>query len=213
METILEYALHRLPETGVGLVGHVIGGIVVSIIGVSILEYLVHRYLMHQRILPLVFHRNIIFLQEMLSKHLRHHYLWYQTFDYEPDGAGRKESMRLEWTDTVLAEIAFLPLTLCVALASPIAACVFFSAIIVHNQVWNAIHSQMHQRYQECKWRHWSLFKVLARHHFMHHQKPSKNFNTVLPFFDYALCLFGKDSIATPNEDDVREMTRLGIFR
>jgi sterol desaturase/sphingolipid hydroxylase (fatty acid hydroxylase superfamily) len=34
---------------------------------------------------------------------------------------------------------------------------------------------------------HWSVYKFLARHHYLHHRYQNKNFNVVLPLADYVL--------------------------
>jgi sterol desaturase/sphingolipid hydroxylase (fatty acid hydroxylase superfamily) len=34
---------------------------------------------------------------------------------------------------------------------------------------------------------HWPAYKFLARHHYLHHRYPNKNFNVVFPLADYVL--------------------------
>jgi sterol desaturase/sphingolipid hydroxylase (fatty acid hydroxylase superfamily) len=53
-----------------------------------------------------------------------------------------------------------------------------------------------------------ALFRYLARNHFMHHRKSTKNYNVVCPLADY---LFRTK--AKPTQADIREMLRLGYLR
>jgi sterol desaturase/sphingolipid hydroxylase (fatty acid hydroxylase superfamily) len=53
----------------------------------------------------------------------------------------------------------------------------------------------------------WPIYKFLARHHYLHHKYPNKNFNVVLPLADYVL---GTSIRAT--RSDLNGMYRSGLL-
>jgi hypothetical protein len=87
----------------------------------------------------------------------------------------------------------------------PLGAVMFPIVVVLHHLTWNAVHLEMHQP----KGRFFGstrLFKKLARHHYLHHRYPAKNFNVFLLVGDY---VFG--TMAKPTAEDWAEMRRQGL--
>ena len=63
----------------------------------------------------------------------------------------------------------------------------------------------MHQPKQRF-FANWAAYKFVARHHFLHHKYPDKNFNVAFPVGDF-LC----GTIAHPTEADWEAMRAEGI--
>ena len=77
--------------------------------------------------------------------------------------------------------------------------------VCMHHLMWNQIHLEMHKPQQRF-FSNWAAYKHVARHHFLHHRYPTKNFNVALPVGDY---LFGTVAKATP--EDILAMQAEGI--
>jgi sterol desaturase/sphingolipid hydroxylase (fatty acid hydroxylase superfamily) len=77
--------------------------------------------------------------------------------------------------------------------------------VCMHHVMWNQIHMEMHKP-EGRFFAHWPFYKLLARHHYLHHRYPDKNFNVALPVGDI---LFG--TMAKPTEEDWQAMRLEGI--
>ena len=64
---------------------------------------------------------------------------------------------------------------------------------------------EMHQPKQRF-FAKWAAYKFVARHHFLHHRYPDKNFNVAFPVGDW---LFG--TVAKVSDDDLAAMRAEGI--
>ena len=200
------------PETlafarSIELLMDLIVGVVVAIVGGSFLEHFVHRNFMHRRRLPRFVYQLMPFLVGIFERHaIRHHGLFYKRFDDEKDPVGKFENLRVPIRQSLLVVAACLPLLIPVGLFFPIEAVMFGGWIVVHNLLQSMLHVEMHIP-SRAKWRHTNVFRWLARHHFMHHQQPSRNLNIVCPLADYVL-----GTVARPTQGDIREMIEIGIL-
>ena len=69
-----------------------------------------------------------------------------------------------------------LPVAIILFFFSPVGAGMFMLVVALHHTIWNQIHLEMHQPTKRF-FANWSLYKFCARHHFLHHRYPDKNFN------------------------------------
>lgn len=148
---------------------------------VSFIEHQVHAQLMHKKN-PLS-SRDKGFEKVFKSHAIVHHGHYSQIFTDEPVAPGEDKEIRL----TVLkAPIKTLPFTILIAIFSWQCALFFVATVLVHHWIWNKIHLEMHK--PEGKgFSNWAPYRFLARHHYLHHVHPNKNFNVVFPFADYIL--------------------------
>jgi hypothetical protein len=146
---------------------------------VSFIEHQVHARLMHQK----------NFLSKYTSSFKRvyeahaivHHAHYSKIFTDEPVAPGEDKEIRL----TVhKAPIKTLPLILLISLVSVPGALIFAFVVVMHHWIWNKIHLEMHKPEQR-GFSKWPAYKFLARHHYLHHVYPNKNYNVVFPFADY----------------------------
>jgi hypothetical protein len=172
---------------------------------VSFLEHAIHRQLMHRRSLPASLYRRFAFLDRYQRAHaVLHHTTYYHRFDHEPDPVGREVDVTLgPWTALRLY-LAVSPLVLCLACIDVIGAVVFTGVALVHMRLWGILHHEMHVP-QSPFLQRLRAFRYLARHHFLHHRYPSRNYNVVIPIADAVL-----GTLARARPADVREMLRLG---
>ncbi len=174
---------------------------------ISLFENLVHKHFMHKKNFPESVYTLMPYLIEVFESHaVRHHSIWYRKFDYEPDPIGKEENLRILWLDVFamifVTSVVWLPLMWFDVLSGILFVCAFF----IHRFLWNMIHLQMHIP-KDVVFRHWKLYRFLARHHFLHHQDTNKNFNVVAPLADSLLGTVGKAEFK-----DIREMLRLGYL-
>ncbi|CAN5335582.1 hypothetical protein BH11CYA1_BH11CYA1_14000 [soil metagenome] len=146
---------------------------------VSFIEHQVHARLMHQK----------NFLSKYTSSFKRvyeahaivHHAHYSKIFTDEPVAPGEDKEIRL----TVhKAPIKTLPLILLISLVSIPGALIFAFVVVMHHWIWNKIHLEMHKP-EARGFSKWPAYKFLARHHYLHHVYPNKNYNVVFPFADY----------------------------
>lgn len=202
--------LFPIPQTTLGYFVHIAAGIVGSFVVLSVLEHVIHKRMMHTRGMPRFLYKVLPYLNWILEEHaVKHHGKYYKRFDFEPDPEGKEQNLVIGPVESCAMGLALSPLILLVALfVSPIAAGIFCVCGFLHNYTWGKIHRQMHIPEQNSFFRDWALFRLVARHHYMHHEYPMKNFNVVLPFADF---LFG--AVAKPRLRHVREMLRLGYLK
>jgi hypothetical protein len=199
-----------LPTTITGFFIEIAIAIPVSYVLVSCLEHYIHKRMMHTRGLPKPIYKVLPYLNWILDEHaVRHHGKYYKRFDYEPDPEGKEQNIIIGPAETLSMGMACMPAILPVALfVSPIGAVIFCLTGLAHNYTWGKIHRQMHVPEQGSWFRNNPVFLFLARHHYLHHEYPMKNFNVVMPFADF---VFG--SVAKPKPVHIKEMLRLGYLK
>lgn len=174
----------------------------------SFSEYHMHRYLMHRKSFPDWFYEKYPLFKEIYEAHaIRHHAIWYREFDFETHPDGRYDNIEFRAFDTAVIFFFVSPLILLFFLASPLSGITFIVMLLLHNFVWNLLHSQMHLP-KNVFFANWGVFRWLARHHYMHHQMTNKNYNVVLPLTDYIL-----GTKTEPRTRDLRELLRLGYLK
>lgn len=173
----------------------------------SLFEWCVHRYVMHTDFFARLFPSARRTEERIFHKHaVLHHGTYYHAFDREDDPIGREISIVFTLDDTVRVLAGFLPVAFVIALASPVIAIIFILTPIVHNQLWNLMHREMHQP-KHPRWTRSFVYRFLARHHFLHHAQEGTNYNVVLPLADHLL-----GTLAVATADDRAEMQRLGFL-
>lgn len=186
---------------------HVLCTAVATAFFISFGEFAIHRHLMHRQRLPGWLYTVLPDLRAQFKNHaLLHHGTYYKEFDHEPDPAGKVFNVRILWGDRMRLQLTFLPVTLLLGFTiSWASALTFAGMILLHNYLWGLVHMQMHVPAAECWFADTAYFRFISRHHFMHHQNLSKNYNVVLPFADFVL-----GRVKRPRVSDVRELLRLG---
>jgi hypothetical protein len=163
------------------LILQVAGLLAVLAILMSFVEHQAHRHIMHRK------HSlsgRIPALRRTFEHHaVQHHGQYRKIFCDEPLPPGADRGLRLNLKEGF---VEALPFALVLALFSLTAAILFPFVVCGHHYLWNRIHLEMHKPEQR-HFADWRLYKFLARHHYLHHQHPDKNFNVVLPFADYVL--------------------------
>ena len=84
-------------------------------------------------------------------------------------------------------------------------AVMFPMVVCLHHVIWNQIHMEMHKP-EGRFFANWAAYKSVARHHFLHHRYPDKNFNVALLAGDY---VFG--TMAKASDADWQAMKTEGI--
>jgi hypothetical protein len=167
----------------------------------SLLEHQVHRRLMHRKTF---LGKRFDFLKRAFEHHaVLHHGHYFKVFHDEPVPKGEDRGLRLNMGEGF---VEALPVSLLIATFSYMGAILFPFVVCGHHYIWNQIHLEMHKpegRYFS-KWR---IYKFLARHHYLHHRYPDRNFNVVLPIADYAL-----STNAHATEADKEGMRAVGIL-
>jgi len=168
----------------------------------SLVEHQVHAKLMHRKPKFFLF-RNLRARTKIFTSHsLEHHVQYREEFHDEPLPPGEDRGIRLNPREGLIES---LPLALVLSPFTTIGAIMFPIVVVLHHLTWNFVHLEMHQP----KGRFFGntrLFKKLARHHYLHHRYPAKNFNVFLLVGDY---VFG--TMAKPTAADWAEMRRQGL--
>lgn len=198
------------PVSLAAIVPHVLVTFVLGLLLISFVEHAIHKHIMHRRRLFAWIYRLLPDLLTQFQNHaVLHHGTYYKQFDHEPNAEGKHFNLRILPPDTLRLVAAFLPLLVPLALfVSTVAAATVVVMIIGHNLVWGAVHTQMHIPEGNAWFRDTAYYRFIARHHFMHHQQPGRNYNVVLPLADFVI-----GTVAKPGIRDVREMLRLGYLR
>lgn len=175
---------------------------VAMVVLMSLVEHQVHCRLMHKK--PRFFlWRNATARQRMFTSHaVEHHTQYRQHFHDEPLPPGEDRGIRLNLGEGL---IEALPLAAVIFPFSTIGAVMFPSVVCLHHFLWNQIHLEMHQPRNRF-FSTWSAYKFVARHHFLHHRHPDKNFNVAFPIGDW---LFG--TVARVSDEDLAAMKAEGI--
>ena len=188
----------------------IVAWFVVMIVLMSLIEHQVHRRLMHRKPRnPLL--KKLHARQRIFTSHaVEHHSQYRKVFHDDPLPPGDDRGIRLNLIEGLLE---CLPLSLILGLvAYTTGLTTFYSAAIVwpavvalHHTIWNQIHLEMHQPKKRF-FADWQAYKFVARHHFLHHRYPDKNFNVAFPVGDF-LC----GTIARPSNADLDAMRAEGI--
>lgn len=174
---------------------------------VSLCEYQIHRHLMHRKRLPKWMYRRAPYFLSVFESHaVQHHKRYYAEFDYEPDPRGRELNLAITRGDTLTVLLTASPVFALAFWLSPLGGALFFAISVLHNPAWNFLHRRMHIPRPDAFSRS-SLFRALARRHYLHHVDGRTNYNIVLPMYDELL-----GTKATARTSDVREMLRLGYL-
>ena len=175
---------------------------VVMVVLMSIIEHQVHCRLMHKKPRLALF-KNLRVLQRIFTSHaVEHHTQYRKHFHDHPLPEGEDRGIRLNVMEGLLES---LPLTVPLFFYSVTGAIMFPVVVLIHHTIWNQIHLEMHQPNNRF-FANWAAYKMVARHHFLHHRYPDKNFNVAFPIGDW---LF--NTVAKPSEADWEAMAAEGI--
>jgi len=167
----------------------------------SFIEHQVHRRVMHRKGF---LSSRIAALQTAFEQHaIVHHGHYSKAFHDEPVPAGTDRGIQLSMREGFLES---LPFSLVIAVFSYTGAIIFPVIACMHHYIWNKIHMEMHKP-EDRFFTRWSVYKFLARHHYLHHRYPNKNFNVVFPLADYVL-----GTNARANEADLAGMRAEGLL-
>ena len=202
MEIILSHISNTLPHSISGYGIEIILGLSTAMIFGSFFEYFVHKHVMH-RGLPLLKNKRY-FDQQYNSHAVLHHGTYYKEFDHEEDPIGKEESIIFTKDEIIAFQLGMLPLIILLGWFFPVLAICFPLVALLHNNMWNIIHREMHQP-KKPQWSHSALYRFFARHHFLHHRHTNTNYNVVFPFADYILKTC---AVATDEDKDI--MVSLG---
>jgi hypothetical protein len=175
---------------------------VVCVVLMSLVEHQVHCRLMHKK--PrLSLLRNLKARNRIFTSHaVEHHTQYRQTFHDDPVPHGEDRGIRLNILEGIVES---LPVTIVVAPFSITGAVMFPLVVCLHHVIWNQIHMEMHKP-EGRFFANWAAYKCVARHHFLHHRYPDKNFNVAFPIGDF---LFS--TVAKPTAADWQAMKAEGI--
>lgn len=178
------------------------GWFVVMVVVMSIIEHQVHCRLMHK--MPRwALLRNFSVRKRIFTSHaVEHHSQYRQHFHDDPSPAGEDRGIRLNVAEGLIES---LPLSLGLVFFSVTGAIMFPVVVLIHHTIWNQIHLEMHKPTKRF-FSNWAAYKYVARHHYLHHRYPDKNFNVAFPIGDW---LFG--TVAKPTEADWAAMAAEGI--
>lgn len=178
------------------------GWFVVMVVVMSLIEHQVHCRLMHKT--PrLAFLKNLRARQRIFTSHaVEHHSQYRKVFHDDPVPHGEDRGIRLNLWEGLLESLAVSGI---LVWFSTTAAIMFPLVVCLHHVLWNLIHLEMHKPTNR-SFARWAAFKGVARHHFLHHRYPDKNFNVAFPVGDY---IFG--TVAKPTAADWAAMRAEGI--
>ncbi len=180
----------------------IVGWFVVMVVLMSIIEHQVHCRLMHKKPRLALF-KNLRVRQRIFTSHaVEHHTQYRKHFHDHPLPDGEDRGIRLNVMEGLLES---LPLTVPLFFYSVTGAIMFPVVVLIHHTIWNQIHLEMHQPNNRF-FANWAAYKMVARHHFLHHRYPDKNFNVAFPIGDW---LF--NTVAKPSEADWEAMAAEGI--
>lgn len=168
----------------------------------SLIEHQVHARLMHRRP-KLAFLRTLNARKRIFTSHaVEHHRQYRKSFHDDPSPHGEDRGIRLNIFEGLVES---LPVSLLLAFFSTTGAVLFPVVVCLHHLMWNLIHMEMHKPAGRF-FSQWRIYKALARHHYLHHRYPDKNFNVALLAGDF---LFG--TMAKASEADWQAMKAEGI--
>ena len=157
----------------------VLGWFGFCVVLMSFIEHQVHCHFMHRKTFLAEF---IAPLKRIFKSHaIMHHGQYHKIYADEPVPIGEDRGIRL---NVVEGMIEALPFSAVIAIFSIPCAIMFPFVAAMHHRLWNLIHLEMHKPEQRF-FSKWPIYRHLARHHYLHHKFPGKNFNVVLPIADY----------------------------
>jgi hypothetical protein len=175
---------------------------VVMVVVMSLIEHQVHCRLMHKKPRNWLLKRLAARRRIFTSHAVEHHTQYRKSFHDDPVPHGEDRGIRLNVLEGVIES---LPLSLVLVWFSVTGAIMFPVVVIMHHLIWNQIHLEMHKP-EKRFFANWAAYKHVARHHYLHHRYPDKNFNVAFPIGDY---LFG--TVAKPSAEDWLAMQAEGI--
>jgi hypothetical protein len=184
------------------LVMQLVGWFIALVVLMSIIEHQVHSQLMHRKPKHFLW-RNLAARRKIFTSHaIEHHRQYHGSFHDEALPPGEDRGIRLNVREGLLES---LPVSILLSFFSITGAVMFPLVVCMHHLLWNQIHLEMHQPAGR-PFAQWAAFKFVARHHYLHHRYPNKNFNVALPVGDF---LFG--TVARPSAADWQAMRAEGI--
>lgn len=184
------------------LVVHLVSWFIVLIVLMSVIEHQVHSRLMHKKPRHALW-RNLAARRRIFTSHaVEHHRQYRASFHDDPVPRGEDRGIRLNMLEGLLESLlgSFVLMWF-----STTGAIMFPMVVCLHHFLWNQIHLEMHKPGGR-SFAKWAAFKCVARHHFLHHRYPDKNFNVALPVGDW---IFG--TVARPTAADWQAMRAEGI--
>jgi hypothetical protein len=183
---------------------HLTISLIVTYVITSLIEYMVHKHPMHSPRLAKLFKSHS--LEEAYKNHASlHHNKYYSTFTHENDAEGRKIGIPVGVPNTI---IVLGPIIFLFYFIDPLTSFTLLLLAIAHNIAWTAMHQAMHDKESAAWWTKTSYFLYLKRYHFLHHRQQGKNFNAMLPLWDWIL-----GTHATARKSDELEMATLWRVR
>ena len=178
------------------------GWFVAMVVLMSLIEHQIHCRLMHKKPQNYLL-KNLSARKRIFTSHaVEHHSQYRKSFHDEPVPHGEDRGIRLSVQEGL---VEALPVSLLLIFFSFTGAVMFPLVVCMHHLIWNQIHLEMHKPenrfFAKC-----AAYKHVARHHYLHHRYPDKNFNVAFPIGDY---LFG--TVAKPSEADWQAMRAEGI--
>lgn len=174
----MEWAIATLGFTGGAVYG-------------SFFEWALHRHVMH---------RPLLFLRYPFRAHaLTHHVIFGSGPDYHLRHPEHAEKVRMAWWNGPLLLLINVPVAGAVgwAAGSTWAGGSFMAAIVLYYALYEFLHWCMHVPRR--RWfQSWRSFQWIDRHHRLHHLRPDRNLNVVLPLADTVL---GTLISRAPDED------------
>jgi len=158
-----------------------IGWFIFSCILMSFIEHQIHARLMHKR--NYLSARYPSYKRTFEAHAIFHHGHYAKIFSDEPVPKGEDKEIQLTVRK---APFKALPVAAIIAFVSVPGALILMAVVTLHHWIWNKIHLEMHKPEQR-GFSRWPAYQFLARHHWLHHKYPDKNFNVVFPFADYVL--------------------------
>lgn len=160
--------------------------IILSVVLMSLIEYVAHRWFMHNKHIGKI----AKFLYPIFEKHtLLHHRRFYRVFDSELDPAAKYINIKFDTASHIAGALPFAALFWW--LVCPELAITFVTVVAIHAQLWNHLHSEMHN--PEGTWfSKLSVYKFLRDYHKCHHDHPNKNYNVVIPLMDFVFGTYRK---------------------
>jgi fatty acid desaturase len=160
--------------------------LVATYVGLSAVEYLAHRWPMHSaspaRRFPRLFGR-------AQRTHARVHHQLYRrdSFSESVNVAAPYVGIDLHPTTTVVGmSWLWAPLLY----VSPAAAAAVVAIAAVHGALWTAVHREMHDPEGRCIAR-LPMYRFWRSYHKTHHQRTDRNFNALVPLFDFICGTYG----------------------
>lgn len=180
----------------------IVGWFVAMVVLMSVIEHQVHSRLMHKAPRHFLL-RGLNARRKIFTSHaVKHHRQYREHFHDEPVAAGEDRGIRLNLAEGLIQAVPVSAGLLCV---SVIAASMFPLVVCLHHVIWNQIHLEMHKP-EGRFFANWAAYRYVARHHFLHHRHPDKNFNVAFPVGDW---LF--KTVAVPTTADRLAMEREGL--